>query len=115
MSVLDLIDELRRRRSTLPIIVMIGHTDIGSMQRLEALDTFGFLEKPFPIMDLKALLARFVRRARLTRVVDYRPWTARARTFTIGAVEVRRWKQIARCCGASGRLSARCGARWSPH
>jgi len=59
MSGLDLIDELRRRQSTLSIIVMTGHTDIGSMQRLKTLDTFGFLEKPFPITDLKALLAKW--------------------------------------------------------
>jgi FixJ family two-component response regulator len=59
MSGLDLIEELRRRQSTLPIIVMTGHTDIASMQRLKALDTLGFLEKPFPITDLKELLARW--------------------------------------------------------
>ena len=59
MSGLDLIEELRRRQSRLPIIVMTGHTDIASMQRLKALDTLGFLEKPFPIADLKALLEQW--------------------------------------------------------
>jgi hypothetical protein len=29
------------------------------MQRLKTLDTFGFLEKPFAMTDLKALLAKW--------------------------------------------------------
>jgi FixJ family two-component response regulator len=59
MSGLDLIEELRRRQSTLPVIVMTGHTDMTSMQRLSEFDTLGLLEKPFPIQQLKMLLDRW--------------------------------------------------------
>ena len=59
MSGLDLMLELRRRNIHLPVILMTGHTDEQSIQRLEAERPFGFLEKPFSIKDLKALVERW--------------------------------------------------------
>jgi two-component system, LuxR family, response regulator FixJ len=59
MSGLDLLEELARRQITLPAIVMTGHTDARSLQRLEALKPIGFLEKPFALSELKGLLARW--------------------------------------------------------
>ena len=57
MSGLDLLEELARRHVSLPTIVMTGHTDMKSLQRLTALKTIGFLEKPFSIDQLKQVLA----------------------------------------------------------
>ena len=48
-----------------------------------------FLQKPFPITDLKALLARWRDERGCRGVVDYRPWTAGKPPVTIGDVEVR--------------------------
>ena len=59
MSGLDLMLELRRRQSDLPVILMTGHTDERSVQHLEAQQPFGFLEKPFSIRELKALVERW--------------------------------------------------------
>jgi FixJ family two-component response regulator len=59
MSGLDLIEELGRRRISLPAIVMTGHADVSSMERLKALKTVGCLEKPFKVAELKELLARW--------------------------------------------------------
>ncbi len=59
MSGLDLIEELERRGISLPAIVMTGHTDAKSLQRLDALHTIGFLEKPFSVNQLKAMLGRW--------------------------------------------------------
>ena len=59
MTGLDLLLELRRRKSAMPVILMTGHTDERSVQRLEAHQPFGFLEKPFHIRDLKALVERW--------------------------------------------------------
>ncbi len=59
MSGLDLIVELNRRKSVLPIIVMTGHTDERSVQRLEAYQLLGFLEKPFSLADLRVLIDRW--------------------------------------------------------
>jgi FixJ family two-component response regulator len=59
MSGIDLIEELGRRQIALPAIVMTGHTDAKSLQRLDALHPLGFLEKPFALRDLKALLDRW--------------------------------------------------------
>ena len=59
MSGLDLLLELRRRNSTLPVILMTGHTDERSIQHLESHQPFGFLEKPFHIRDLKTLVERW--------------------------------------------------------
>jgi DNA-binding NtrC family response regulator len=53
---LDLIEELERRHISVPTIVMTGHADVNSMERLRALNTLGYLEKPFRIADLKQLL-----------------------------------------------------------
>jgi FixJ family two-component response regulator len=64
MTGLDLMLELRRRNIDIPVILMTGHTDEQSIQRLEAERPFGFLEKPFSIKDLKALVERW--RATLT-------------------------------------------------
>jgi two-component system response regulator FixJ len=58
MNGLDLLDALQRRGSTLPAIVISGHTDEGSLQRLARLRTVGLLEKPFSLAQLKAMLAR---------------------------------------------------------
>ncbi len=59
MSGLDLIAELDRRQIALPVIVMTGHTDERSVQRLEAYQPLGFLEKPFSIADLRSLVERW--------------------------------------------------------
>ena len=59
MSGLDLIEELKRRNVELPVIVMTGHVDERAGQRLEALRLLGFLEKPFSIRDLQALVDRW--------------------------------------------------------
>jgi DNA-binding NtrC family response regulator len=59
MSGIDLIEELERRKASLPAIVMSGHADGRARQRLEALPTLGFLEKPFGVAELKAILERW--------------------------------------------------------
>ena len=59
MSGLDLIEELERRHMFRPTIVMTGHADVQSMERLRALNTLGCLEKPFRIAELKQLLGRW--------------------------------------------------------
>jgi FixJ family two-component response regulator len=58
MSGLDLLEALQGRGSSLPAIVITGHTDEGSLRRLEHLNTVGLLEKPFSLAQLKELLAR---------------------------------------------------------
>ena len=60
MSGLDLIEELQRRETTLATIVMTGHTDEDSLQRLATLRTVGLLEKPFSLVQLREMLARIV-------------------------------------------------------
>lgn len=59
MSGMDLIVELNRRKIALPVIVMTGHTDERSLQRLEAYGPIGFLEKPFSLGDLRSLVERW--------------------------------------------------------
>ena len=59
MSGLDLIEELQRRDNRLPAIVMTGHTDEAALERLEALQPIGFLEKPFTLAELKQTLERW--------------------------------------------------------
>ena len=59
MSGLDLIEHLKRRNSTMPVIVMTGHTDERSVHRLESYRPLGFLEKPFSITDLRSLVERW--------------------------------------------------------
>lgn len=59
MSGIDLMEELRRRELTMPTIVMTGHTDMRSLQRLESFRLIGFLEKPFSVEQLKELLSRW--------------------------------------------------------
>ncbi len=59
MSGLDLIEELGRRQIFLPAIVMTGHADASSMQRLKALQPIGCLEKPFSVAQLKEPLGRW--------------------------------------------------------
>ena len=58
MSGVDLLAELRRRGSTLPAIVITGHTDEASLRRLDSLQTVGLLEKPFSLAQLREMLAR---------------------------------------------------------
>jgi len=58
MSGLDLLEALQDRGCALPAIVITGHTDQDSLQRLPALHTVGLLEKPFSLAQLKELLAR---------------------------------------------------------
>jgi FixJ family two-component response regulator len=65
MSGLDLIEELQRRAVDRPIIVMTGHTDARSVQRLEAFPLIGFLEKPFSVDQLRVLLDRWRSRSTL--------------------------------------------------
>ncbi|HZT75513.1 MAG TPA: response regulator [Vicinamibacterales bacterium] len=59
MSGLDLLEELHRRDIHLPAIVMTGHTEETSLERLERLRPIGFLEKPFTLDQLKQKLARW--------------------------------------------------------
>jgi FixJ family two-component response regulator len=59
ISGLDLIEELRRRKISLPAIVMSGNADGQMMARLQTLDALGFLEKPFGMTDLKRVLDRW--------------------------------------------------------
>ena len=59
MSGIELVEELHRRARAVPIIMMTGHTDATSVQRLEAFPLLGFLEKPFSVNQLKALLDRW--------------------------------------------------------
>ncbi len=63
MSGVDLLEELTRRELACPAIIMSGHTDADSVQRLKAFDTIGFLEKPFAIDDLRGMLDRWRARA----------------------------------------------------
>jgi FixJ family two-component response regulator len=59
MSGIELIEELQRRGLSVPIIVMTGHTDMESMQRLEPFPLIGILEKPFSVDQLKVLLEKW--------------------------------------------------------
>jgi len=59
MTGLDLMRELKRRDLALPTIVMTGHTDQHSVQRFEAYEPLGFLEKPFSMTALRALVERW--------------------------------------------------------
>jgi two-component system response regulator FixJ len=59
MSGVELMEELRRRELHVPTIVMTGHTDMRSVQRLETFPLIGFLEKPFSVQQLKELLDRW--------------------------------------------------------
>ena len=61
MSGLDLIEELGRRKISLPAIVMTGHADARAKERLRTLNTMGFLEKPFRVSELKEVLSRWRR------------------------------------------------------
>ena len=56
MSGLELMEELDRRLTPMPAIVMTGHADTQSLNRLHALQPIGLLQKPFSVADLKALL-----------------------------------------------------------
>ncbi len=47
-SGLDLQDELRRRKATLPIIVFTGHGDVPTSVRAMKAGAFDFLQKPVP-------------------------------------------------------------------
>ena len=58
MSGLDLLEALQRRGSTLPAIVITGHTDEGSLQRLGTVRAVGLLEKPFSLAQLREMLSR---------------------------------------------------------
>ena len=59
MSGIDLIEELNRRRLSIPAILMTGHSDPDSMQRAAAFPLIGFLEKPFAVEQLKELLEKW--------------------------------------------------------
>jgi len=60
MSGLDLIEELQLRGIRLPAIVMTGHADEASLERMETLQPIGFLEKPFTLADLKDRLSQWM-------------------------------------------------------
>jgi two-component system response regulator DctR len=57
MNGLDLVDALQQRGCTLPVIVISGHADEGSLRRLAGLRTVGLLEKPFSLAQLREMLA----------------------------------------------------------
>ena len=63
MSGIDLIEELHRRGLKIPTIVMTGHSDLQSAQRLEPYSLLGFLEKPFAVEQLRELLDKWRSRA----------------------------------------------------
>ena len=56
MSGLELMEELDRRQTPMPAIVMTGHADAQAAIRLDALQPIGLLQKPFSVADLKMLL-----------------------------------------------------------
>ena len=56
MSGLDLLEELERRRGSLPAILMSGHVEAGASLR-SGVRTLGILEKPFSTGTLRTLLA----------------------------------------------------------
>lgn len=58
MSGLDLLEVLQARGNRMAAIVITGHTDEGSLRRLEGLNTVGLLEKPFSLAQLKEMLGR---------------------------------------------------------
>lgn len=58
MSGLDLLEALQRHGCAMPAIVITGHTDEGSLKRLDELRTVGVLEKPFSLAQLREMLAR---------------------------------------------------------
>ena len=58
MSGLDLLEALQRQGSARPAIVISGHTDERSQQRLRGLTAIGLLEKPFSLTQLREMLAR---------------------------------------------------------
>ena len=58
LSGLDLLETLQQRGCAMPAIVISGHTDEGSVRRLENLRAVGLLEKPFSLAQLKEMLAR---------------------------------------------------------
>ena len=60
MSGLDLLETLQWRGVTLPAIIITGHTDEGSVKRLERLRIVGLLEKPFSLPQLRELLSRAI-------------------------------------------------------
>lgn len=59
MSGIDLVEELHRRGLRVPTIVMTGHADQRSAERLEPFGLIGFLEKPFAVDQLRELLERW--------------------------------------------------------
>ena len=59
MSGLDLVEELKRRGIELPVIIMTGHTDERSIQRIRTHTPLGFLEKPFSVVALRELVERW--------------------------------------------------------
>jgi two-component system response regulator FixJ len=59
MSGIELVEELSRRGRPVPIIVMTGHADTTSVERLERFPLIGFLEKPFAVDQLKELLEKW--------------------------------------------------------
>jgi FixJ family two-component response regulator len=59
MSGLDLIEELSSRKISLSAIVMTGHADVRALERLQALNTVGYLEKPFRVAELRNVLERW--------------------------------------------------------
>ena len=58
MSGLDLLELLQTRGNTMPAIVITGHTDEGSLERLKRIRAVGLLEKPFSLAQLKDMLAK---------------------------------------------------------
>jgi two-component system, LuxR family, response regulator FixJ len=74
MSGIDLVEELGRRNVPLPAILMTGHADARAIERLATLPIIGCLEKPFRLVDLKEMLARWW--SRLDRGDP--PWMSKA-------------------------------------
>lgn len=66
-SGLDLQDELRRRESALPIIVLTGHGDVANSVRALKSGAFDFLQKPPPPALLIERIHEAIERDRLLR------------------------------------------------
>ncbi len=69
---LDFLEDLRRRRPDVPVIILTGYGDLDAAQRAIRLDVVDFLKKPVPLGQLEQSLDRARRRivTRLPTALD---------------------------------------------